>query len=89
MRLDLFLKASRLSPRRTVAQQLCDAGLVLVNRRAAKSSHSVKVGDLISIRRGNSEKTIKVVSLPETRQTGRKEATSLYDLISETSVEAL
>ena len=45
MRLDLFLKASRLSPGRTLAQKLCDAGLVSINHQPAKSAHAVKSGD--------------------------------------------
>jgi ribosomal 50S subunit-recycling heat shock protein len=83
MRLDLFLKASRLSPRRSVAQKLCDAGLVFVNDRMAKSSYDVKPGDTILMRRGDRETQIKVLHVPQLRQTSRKEATSLYELLSD------
>lgn len=83
MRLDLFLKASRLSPRRSVAQKLCDAGLVFVNDRLAKSSYNVKPGDTILLRRGDRETQIKVLNVPQMRQTSRKEATSLYELLSD------
>lgn len=83
MRLDLFLKASRVCPRRTMAQRLCDAGLVFVNGTSAKSAHPVKVGDEISIRRRNKTTTLRVLSLPETRQTSRKESSELYEVLSE------
>ncbi|MDQ3819322.1 MAG: S4 domain-containing protein, partial [Acidobacteriota bacterium] len=64
MRLDLFLKASRLVLRRSVAQQLCDAGLVSVNDAAAKSSRAVRVGDEIRLRRRNHLLTIRVLNVP-------------------------
>ena len=83
MRLDLFLKASRLSGRRTLAQKLCDAGRVSLNGKTAKSSHAVKVGDEISIRRHQTLTTVRVVSIPTARQTSRKEASVLYEVVSE------
>ena len=85
MRLDLFLKASRLSGRRTLAQKLCDAGRVSINGSTAKSSHAVKVGDEICIRRHNTLTTVRVLSVPIARQTSRKEAGTLYELVSEES----
>ncbi|HKZ80626.1 MAG TPA: S4 domain-containing protein [Pyrinomonadaceae bacterium] len=81
MRLDLFLKASRLCPRRTVAQKLCDARLVFVNGTLAKSSHSVKAGDEVTIRRHDRITTVRVRSIPLTRQTSRKEAEDLYEVL--------
>ena len=81
MRLDLFLKASRLCPRRTVAQTLCDAGLVFVNDKPAKSSHAVKPGDEVTLRRRDHVTKVRVLSIPTTRQTSRKEAGSLYELL--------
>ena len=83
MRLDLFLKASRLCSRRTVAQKFCDAARVSVNGRTAKSSHAVKVGDEIAINRRHSLTTVRVLDLPEARQTSRKQAGMLYELVSE------
>jgi len=85
MRLDLFLKASRLSGRRTLAQKLCDAARVSLNGNTAKSSHAVKVGDEICIRRHNTLTTVRVLSVPTARQTSRKEASTLYQLVSEES----
>ena len=87
MRLDLFLKASRLAPRRSVAQKLCDAGLVSVNERTAKASHAVKMDDIITIRRGKHEITVKVAEIPTMRQIARKDAASLYELLSERTAE--
>ena len=86
MRLDLFLKASRLCQRRTVAQKLCDAGLVFVNAKPAKSAHTVKPGDEITIRRRDLLTTLRVLSLPAARQTSRKDATALFELLSEESL---
>ena len=87
MRLDLFLKATRLSPRRTVAQKLCDAGLVSINGIPAKSAHAVKPGDEITIKRRDRMSVIKVASLPEQRQTSKKDASDLFELVSEEKID--
>lgn len=87
MRLDLFLKATRLSPRRTVAQKLCDAGLVSINGIPAKSAHAVKPGDEITIKRRDRVSVIKVASLPEQRQTSKKDANDLFELVSEEKID--
>jgi len=86
MRLDLFLKASRLCPRRTIAQKLCDAGLVSINGSTAKSAHQVKPADEIIIKRRDKVSTIRVLSVPSERQTSRKDAGSLYEIIEEHQV---
>ena len=70
MRLDKYLKVSRLIKRRTVANEACDAGRVLVNGKVAKASVNVKAGDIIEIQFGN--KTVKVEVL-EVADTSRKE----------------
>ena len=87
MRLDLFLKLTRLCPRRSVAQQLCDAGFVFLNGRPAKSSHAVKVADEIVIRRREHEITVRVLSVPAVRNIPRREASSLIEVISERELE--
>ena len=87
MRLDLFLKASRLCSRRTVAQKFCDAARVSVNGHTAKSSHAIKVGDEIAIRRQNRLTTVRVLAVPTARQTSRADATALYELINEESLD--
>jgi ribosomal 50S subunit-recycling heat shock protein len=83
MRLDLFLKASRLCPRRTVAQTLCDAGLVFLNDKPAKSSHAVKPGDELILRRHDYVIKVRVLTIPTGRQTSRKDAGTLYELLGE------
>jgi len=83
MRLDLFLKLSRLCLRRTLAQTLCDAGLVIVNGRGAKSSHAVKAGDELVIRNKNRRLTVRVIKLPTTRSVSKSEATTLYESIKD------
>jgi ribosomal 50S subunit-recycling heat shock protein len=82
MRLDLFLKLSRLSPRRTVAQKLCDAGFVLLNQRVAKSAHEVHAGDEITIRTPSSETVARVTSVPASRNVSRRDAKSLVEIVS-------
>jgi len=83
MRLDLFLKASRLCSRRSVAQQFCEANRISINGQLAKSSHAVKVGGEIQIRRQNGLTTVRVVLVPSSRQTARKDASSLYEVVKE------
>jgi len=89
MRLDLFLKLSRLCPRRTLAQELCDAGLVLLNRRTAKSAHSVKAGDEITIRRRDRETTVHVLIAPATNNVSRRDASQLIEIVSEKTASKL
>ena len=83
MRLDLFLKLTRLCPRRTVAQQLCDAGFVFLNGRPAKPSHAVKPSDEIMIRRRDREMTVRALNVPAVRNVSRREANSLIEVIAE------
>lgn len=66
MRLDKYLKVSRLIKRRTVANEACDAGRVFVNGKQAKASAEVKAGDTITISFGNREVKAEVVSVQET-----------------------
>jgi len=87
MRLDTFLKTSRLCPRRAVAQQLCDAGFVLLNGRPAKSAHVVKMGDEIVLRRRDRETIARVVSVPTTSNVSRRDAKQLIEIISERNLE--
>ena len=88
MRLDLFLKASRLCPRRTLAQELCDAGFVLLNGRPAKSAHAVKAGDEISIRRRDRELVARVLQEPPTRNVSRRDAEQLVEIVSERVIDS-
>ena len=83
MRLDQFLRASRLVVRRTAAQELCEAGAVSVNGTAARSSRAVKVGDEITVRRREREVSVRVRELPATKQVARGDASALYEVLSE------
>ena len=79
MRLDKFLKVSRLIKRRTVANEACDAGRVTVNGKPAKASIKVKVGDIIEISFGNRQVKVEVLDLQET--TKKEEAKELFRYI--------
>lgn len=83
MRLDVFLKTSRLIVRRSLAQEFCDAGLIKVNGLTAKSSKEIKVNDLIEIRRRNRITTLKVLQVPAVKQVSRNDAANLYEIIFE------
>ena len=66
MRLDKFLKVSRLIKRRTVANEACDAGRVMINDKVAKASQNVKEGDIIEIAFGNKSVKVEVLDVQET-----------------------
>ena len=76
MRLDKFLKVSRLIKRRTVANEACDAGRVLVNDKPAKASLSVKEGDVIEIQFGTRSVKVEVLDVQETVK--KEESKELY-----------
>ena len=76
MRLDKYLKISRLIKRRTVANEACDAGRVLVNDKVAKASVNVKTGDVIEIQFGS--KTVKVEDLDVQETVRKDDAKELY-----------
>lgn len=79
MRLDKFLKVSRLIKRRTIANEACDAGRVFVNGRVAKASVTVKEGDEIEIQFGTKAVKVQVLDVQET--TKKDEAKELYKYI--------
>ena len=76
MRLDKYLKVSRLIKRRTVANEACDNERVTVNGRTARASYEVKVGDEIAIRFG--ERTLRVEVLAELENAGKADAPAMY-----------
>ena len=76
MRLDMFLKVSRLIKRRTVANEACDAGRVLVNGAVAKASVKVKIGDVIEIQFGTKVVKVEVLNILDT--TKKEEAKDLF-----------
>ena len=81
MRLDKFLKVSRLIKRRTVANEACDNARVTVNDRPAKASYDVKVGDVIEIAFG--QRTVKVEVLAVTENAKKDDAAAMYRELAE------
>lgn len=81
MRLDLFLKTSRLLQRRSLAQEFCDAGLIKVNGAAAKSSKDVAAGDEVEIKRRNRRTTIRINAVPASKQVAKAQASELYEIL--------
>ncbi len=79
MRLDKYLKVSRIIKRRTVANDACDAAHVTVNGRPAKASYDVKEGDVLEITFG--ERTLKVRVLSVKEYTAKADAAGLYEVI--------
>lgn len=79
MRLDKFLKVSRLIKRRTVANEACDAGRVMVNGKPAKASVNVKVGDEVEIMFGQKAVKVRVLNIQDT--TKKEEAKDLFEYI--------
>lgn len=79
MRLDKFLKVSRLIKRRTVANEVCDAEKVSVNGKPARASYDVKVGDEIEINMGKSPLKIRVLKVVEV--VGKDGASDLYEVV--------
>ncbi|MBA5729629.1 RNA-binding S4 domain-containing protein [Aerococcaceae bacterium INB8] len=85
MRLDKFLKVSRLIKRRTVAKEVADQGRITINGNIAKSSSAVSVGDELTIRFGNRLMTVEVNELQES--TKKEDAQNMYKIISEERLE--
>ena len=81
MRLDKYLKVSRLIKRRTVANEACDAGRVLVNDKPARASYDVKEGDVLCIQFGARTVKARVISVKETVQ--KQDAALLYELLDD------
>ena len=79
MRLDKYLKVSRLIKRRPVANEACDAGRVLINDKPAKASANVKTGDILTIQFGNKDVKVEVLDVQETVK--KDEAKDLFRYI--------
>lgn len=80
MRLDKYLKVTRLIKRRTVANEACDAGRIIANGRPAKASYDVKVGDVLEIKLG--ERTTKIEVLQVAEHVLKNDAALLYKVLS-------
>ena len=81
MRLDKYLKISRIIKRRTVANEACDAGRVLVNGKQARASYDVKEGDVLELQLG--ERTLKAQVLSVTEYAKKEQAGDMYRLLEE------
>ena len=81
MRLDKFLKISRIIKRRSVAKEVADKGRIQINGKLAKSSSTVKIGDVLMIQFGNKTMEIKVSELHES--TKKEDAANMYEIIAE------
>ena len=80
MRLDKFLKVSRIIKRRTVANEACDGGRISVNGRPAKASYDVKAGDILEIRLGANLMKARVLRVDE--HVKKEEASGMYEIVS-------
>ena len=81
MRLDKYLKVSRVIKRRTLANEVADAGRVLVNGKPAKASYTVKVGDIIEVTFGN--RPVKIRVLSDVEQKGKDVARKMFEIIED------
>lgn len=79
MRLDKYLKVSRIIKRRTVANEACDAGRVMINDKVAKASVDVKVGDIIEVSFGSKPVRVRVLSVQETVR--KEEAKEMFEYL--------
>jgi len=89
MRLDAYLKLSRLVPRRSGAKDLCDAGGVTVCGHVAKAGREVRSGDRVTVRLPARELTVEVLALPTGRSVSRAAARDLYRLLEERRFDLL
>lgn len=88
MRLDKYLKISRLVKRRTVANDLASGGHVAINGKVAKASTEVKVGDELQLRFGNRLILVRIEKTPE-KAPAVQDAASLYVMLSETPIQSI
>lgn len=79
MRIDKYLKVSRLIKRRTVAKEAADSGRILLNGKVAKAGADVSVGDIITIRFGDRETSVRVLELSNTQK--KEEAQNMYEVV--------
>ena len=85
MRIDKYLKVSRVVKRRTVANEVCSAGRVLINDKVAKPGTEVKTGDIVTIKFGNGETRFRILTIKETVR--KEEASEMYELLEGTEGE--
>lgn len=81
MRIDKYLKVSRIIKRRTVAQEVCSAERILINGKAVKPSKEVKIGDIVTVEFGNRTLSVRVLSLENTQS--KEKAQEMYEVVNE------
>ncbi|MBP3886755.1 MAG: RNA-binding S4 domain-containing protein [Cellulosilyticum sp.] len=79
MRIDKYLKISRIIKRRTIAQEACDSGRVMINEKIAKASTDVKIGDIIEIRFGTNTAKYEVLEIKE--HVKKEETANMYRMV--------
>ena len=89
MRLDVYLKLSRLIPKRNLAKEFIGEGLVTVNGNITKAAYAVKLDDVITIKRRNSRTSARVLKIPEKKQVSKKDASSLFELLAHEILDPL
>lgn len=87
MRLDKWLKVSRVIKRRTVANEACDKDKIVINGRMAKASAEVKPNDMVEITLGNRKTVLQIINVPEKGNVTTQDAKDLYKLISEEKLD--
>lgn len=87
MRIDKYLKVSRIIKRRTVAKEACDGGRITISGKAAKAGTEVKPGDVLEIRFGNRLGRYKVISISETVR--KENASEMYEVLEEDALTQL
>ncbi|GHI00863.1 RNA-binding S4 domain-containing protein [Neobacillus kokaensis] len=87
MRLDKFLKVSRLIKRRTLAKEVSDQGRIEINGKEAKASSTVKVGDELTLRLGQRKVTVRIERIQET--TRKDEAADMYTVLNEERISSV
>jgi ribosomal 50S subunit-recycling heat shock protein len=85
MRIDKFLKTSRLIKRRTIAKEACEQARIFINDKSAKPGADVKIDDIIQIHFGSSVIKAKVISVPE--HTSKDQASAMYEIIDEQRID--
>jgi ribosomal 50S subunit-recycling heat shock protein len=85
MRIDKYLKVTRIIKRRTLAKEVTEASRILVNDKTVKPSYNLKLGDIITILFGNKEVKVKVLSINPVIK--KENASSMYELVSEKQIE--
>jgi len=86
MRIDKFLKLTNVIKRRTVANEVATDGSIFVNGKSVKPSYSIKVGDIITVKMWNYEKTVRVLQIPS-KQIGKSDSDNYVELISYKTID--